>query len=209
MTETNRAAGLSVLYCGTSSVHLSVVSGTAVRGVANSGEVTNLGQGSFVTNSLSPPGGVGDTSAMSVSATTTSAAGAGAESGLSKGGMAGTTIGTVAVISFIVFGAGFLVLRNKKLEAKAKATTPHTASVDNQLASDNPDENVRADIPRWPVEVDGDHELRHWTPHELDGGEMVGNKEEPEAEGESTVVSPVEDGDESRDSEQRKIQSSR
>ncbi|KAI9877946.1 MAG: hypothetical protein M1830_002390 [Pleopsidium flavum] len=146
---------------------------------------------------------------MSVSATMV-AAGKGEERGLSGADIAGITIGTVAVVAFIVFGAGFLVLRHKKHEARVRVTTPHTTAMDTQPVADCHGENVQAEIPTWPVEVDGDHELRHWTPQELGGGEIAGNKEdgaEPEAKDESTVVDSVENGNESRDSEQIKAYS--
>lgn len=57
-------------------------------------------------------------------------------------------------------------------------------------------EEVRPDIPPWPVEVAGDHELRHWIPQELDGGEVVVRKQDVEGrepEAGSTVVSPAKD----------------
>jgi len=117
--------------------------------------------------------------------------------GLSKGDIAGITIGTVAVVSFIVFGAVFLLSRHRKLAAGA-ATTERQAvgPMTDQPPSSNLGENIRPDIPPWPVEVGGNHELAHWIPQELDGGEVVVRKQvahgrEPESG--STLVSPIKD----------------
>lgn len=118
-------------------------------------------------------------------------------SGLSKGDIAGITIGTVAVVSFIVFGAAFLLLRHRKLAAGA-ATTEHQAvgPMTDQLPSSTLGENIRPDIPPRPVEEDGNHELAHWIPQELDGGEVVVRKEDAhgrEPESGSTLVNLVKD----------------
>ena len=191
VTETNAAVGLSVLYCATSSAPLSFVTGTAVRPLASASSGSNLGQGSFVKNSLSSPvfGDVVPTAPGSVSSSMSG--------GLSKRDVAGITIGTVAVLSFMVFGAAFLLLRHKKLAAAATTTEPQpVAPTGDHLPANGPVEDVRSNVPAWPVGVGGDHELRHWIPQELDGAEVVMRKQdvpgrEPEAA--SSLVSPIKD----------------
>lgn len=196
VTETNAAVGLSVLYCATSSVPLSFVTGTALRPLASAESGPSLGQGVLVTNSLSSPG-----AAMSGSVSVSVSGASSSSSGLGKGDIAGITIGTVAVVSFIVFGAIFLLLRHRKLAAGAAATEAQAAaSMAGQPSSSGLGETVRPDVPAWPVEVEGNHasrhELRHWIPQELDGGEIVVRKQDAqgrEPESASTLVSPIKD----------------
>ncbi len=144
----------------------------------------------FVSASLSAP------SLSGISATTSASGGSGSE-GLSKGDIAGIVIGTVAVTSLIIFGAAYLFLRHKKLKAGVGATDPHAGAISTQPPSDGHGDGVRADIPPWPVETNGNHgnyELSHWVPQELDGAEKVirpadGDTIAPGPE--STVVSPI------------------
>ena len=197
VTETNPAVGLSVLYCATSSAALSFVTGTALRPLASAESGSNLGQGALVTNSLSSPGFGGGLPTMSGSVSVSVSGTSPSSSGLRNGDIAGITIGTVAVLSLIVFGAAFLLLRHKKIAVEAGTTEPQAFTpVSHQPASTGLGGDARPDIPPWPVEVDGNHELRHWIPQELDGGEVVVRKQvmegrEPEAG--STVVSPIKD----------------
>lgn len=187
---------------------MSFVSGTAVRGVANPGDITNLGQGSFVTNSLSAPVSYSDRSTLVFAAATAGARPGGDGGGLSRGGIAGITIATVAVVAFIGFGVAFLVLRHGKLAATAKAAAPQPEFLENRSPLDEIAETARPGTPSWPVEMDGDHELRDRSPQELDGGEIMGkaeDSEEPGVKEESTVVGPVDDRGEGVDTEQRKL----
>ena len=198
VTETNVAAGLSVLYCATSSISLSVVTGTAIRAITSPGGDSGLGDASFVTDSLASPRASGVSAAMSASASS---------GGLSKGDIAGITIGTVAVVSLIVFGIAFLALRKKKLEAGPRPTEPQAVTPADQPPVGDLRDHARPDIPTWPVEVDGDHEMRHWIPQELDGAETVRRREDGEVQepkADATLVSPIQDDVDGVDHEHNK-----
>ncbi|MCJ1367882.1 hypothetical protein MMC16_007018 [Acarospora aff. strigata] len=159
---------------------------------------SGLGDASFVTDSLASPRASGVSAAMSASASS---------GGLSKGDIAGITIGTVAVVSLIVFGIAFLALRKKKLEAGPRPTEPQAVTPADQPPVGDLRDHARPDIPTWPVEVDGDHEMRHWIPQELDGAETVRRREDGEVQepkADATLVSPIQDDVDGVDHEHNK-----
>ncbi len=194
VTETNTAVGLSVVYCAASSVPLSFVTGTAARPLASAEAGPSLGQGVLVTPSLSSLGGSDVLPTVSGSAVSMSGSSP-SSSGLTKGDIAGITIGTVAVVSLIVFGAAFLLLRYRKLAAGAATTGAQAATPRAEHPpSSGLGEGFRPDGAAWPVQMDENHELAHWMPQELDGGEVVVRKQDAqgrEPESGSTLVSPI------------------
>lgn len=171
-TETNRAANLSLLYCVTASVPLSAVSGTATR--PPSGAVSGLGYGSLVMNSLSSPTVLPTMPASTGSLPTTTSS---SSQGLSGGDIAGITIGTVAVVSLIVLGVMFFIMRKRKaggVEAGQAAMEAQAASAHAPAAGAAMEPGSEA---APAAEACGEYEYRHGAvPVELDGTALEGGR---------------------------------